>query len=56
LCEENWILGEGNLDIGAGFQDISERFSSIGDLFPHATGSMCEHGFGLVKSSTHNLK
>ncbi len=24
--------------------------------FPHATGSMCAHGFGLVKSSTHNLK
>ncbi len=24
--------------------------------FPHATGSMCAHGFRLVKSSTHNLK
>ncbi len=24
--------------------------------FPHATGSMCAHGFGLVKSSSHNLK
>jgi hypothetical protein len=24
--------------------------------FPHVTGSMCAHGFGLVKSSTHNLK
>jgi hypothetical protein len=24
--------------------------------FPHATGGMCAHGFGLMKSSTHNLK
>ncbi len=31
---ENWILGEGNLNIGEGFHDISKRFSSIGDLFP----------------------
>ncbi len=23
--------------------------------FPHATGTMCVHGFGLVKSSTHNF-
>jgi hypothetical protein len=34
LCEENWILGEENLNIGEGFHNISVRFSSIGDSFP----------------------
>jgi hypothetical protein len=31
---ENWILGEGNLNIGKRFHNISKRFSSIGDSFP----------------------
>jgi hypothetical protein len=33
-CEDNQILGEKNLDIGEGFQNISMILSSIGDLFP----------------------
>jgi hypothetical protein len=28
LSKENWILGEGNLDIREGFHNISERLSS----------------------------
>jgi hypothetical protein len=36
---------------------IFPRYSLVLEIcFPQATGSMCAHGFGLVKSSTHNLK
>ena len=32
---------------------IFQRDSLVLEIhFPHATGSMCAHGFGLVKSST----
>ncbi len=38
---------------------VEENRKAVEDFdtcFPYATGSMCAHGFGLVKSSTHNLK
>jgi hypothetical protein len=38
---------------------VEENQKAVEDFetrFPYATGSMCAHGFGLVKSSTHNLK
>jgi hypothetical protein len=44
--EENWKAVEEN-------QKAVEDFET---RFPYVTGSMCVHGFGLVKSSTHNLK
>ncbi len=51
--EENWKALEEN------WKAIEENQKAIEDFetcFPYATGSMCAHGFGLVKSSTHNLK
>ncbi len=36
---------------------IFPRDSLVLDIhFPHATGSMCVHGFTLLNASTHNLK
>jgi hypothetical protein len=51
--EENWKAVEENQ------KAIEENQKAVEDFetrFPYATGSMCAHGFGLVKSSTHNLK
>jgi hypothetical protein len=53
--EENWKAVEEN------WKAVEENQKAVEDFetrFPCATGtgSMCAHGFGLVKSSTHNLK
>ena len=51
--EENWKA------IGENWKAAEENQKAVEDFetrFPYATGSMCAHGFGLVKSSTHNLK
>ncbi len=42
-----------------GEQAVEENQIAVEDFetrFPYAAGSMCAHGFGLVKSSTHKLK